>query len=44
MNWLNVPKQDVTPDWGCGIRVCPSKEYCDGYFCVVLSCGSNSEN
>lgn len=40
MEWLNEPNQ-VTPDGICGIRVCNSKEFCDGYFCVVLFCTTN---
>lgn len=42
MDWLNEPNVEVELDGFCIVRVCPNKHYCDGYFCGVLHCGTNS--
>ena len=40
MEWINEPNQEK-PD-GCFLRICPQKEYCDGYICFLHFCPSNS--
>ena len=37
MDWIKEPNSTMDePDVICIIRVCRSKEYCEGYGCFVL--------
>lgn len=38
MNWINEPiEENVEARIGCLVRICPSKKYCGGYSCIILS-------
>lgn len=41
MEWLNNPDKAIEPDGACVIRICPSKNLCDGYLCWALYCGTD---